>query len=125
MLLLPLLLIAFSAYSQPTRQVCIPTVQAAKIADSLAVLPAVRREASAWQAAAGHFQTAADSLRAADAAHYRAFQAVRGALQDQRLLTANETASAELWRHRARKRGLLTYALLALLGGAGYVFLKP
>ncbi len=103
---------------------CIPTVQAAKIADSLAVLPLVRQEASYWQAASSHFQTAADSLRAADAAHYRAYLAVRAALGDQLLLTANETAKVESWRHRARKRGVLNYALLALLGGVGYLTFK-
>lgn len=104
---------------------CIPTVQAAKIADSLAVLQKVRREAATWQLASQHFQTAADSLRAADTAHYHAYQATHSALLSQQLLTTNETAKVEVWRHRARKRGLLNYALLALLSGAGYVFLKP
>jgi ferric-dicitrate binding protein FerR (iron transport regulator) len=81
------------------------------------VLPLVRREALLWKAAT-------DSLRTADAAHYRAFQSVRGALQDERLVTANETAKAEAWRGRARKRGLLNYLLLALVGGVSYLSFK-
>lgn len=89
------------------------------------MLPQVRREASAWQQAAGHFQIAADSARAADAAHYHAFQAIRTALQDEHLLTANETAKMDTWRHRARKRGLLNYCLSAALGGTVYLLFKP
>jgi hypothetical protein len=103
------------AFSQTTK-VCIPTMQAAKIADSLAVLPLVRREANAWKAAA-------DSAQAASQARARANQALRSALQGQQALTANETASVELWRHRARKRGLLTYLLLGALVGSTYLFI--
>ena len=100
---------------------CIPTVQAARIADSLSVLPMVRKEAAAWQQAAGHFQSASDSLRVAYVARGQAYQKIRGALLDQQLLTANETAKAIQWEHRARKRGWLNYLLLAALGGLGYL----
>ena len=126
LLTLPLLLsIASNAFSQPTKQVCIPAVQAAKIADSLTVLPLVRREASAWQQAAGHFQSAGDSLRVAYVARGQAYQKLRGAMLDQQLLTANETAKAEGWRQCARRRGLLNYLLAAALAGSGYFILKP
>ncbi|QKG57002.1 hypothetical protein GKZ68_10410 [Hymenobacter sp. BRD128] len=121
------LLTTFSASSQntATRPVCIPSVQAARIADSLAVLPLVRREASAWQGSASQFAQSARTYRAADSLHYHAFQQVRGALQDERLLTANETAKMDTWRHRARKRGLLNYLLTAALGGSFYLLFKP
>jgi hypothetical protein len=101
--------------------VCIPVVQAAKIADSLNVLPLVRREASAWQQAAGHFQSASDSLRVAYVARGAAYQKIRGALLDQQLLTANETAKADQWKRRAHKRGWLNILLLAALGGVVYL----
>ncbi len=96
-------------------------MQAAKIADSLAVLPLVRREASAWQRAAWHFQTAGDSLRVAYVARGAAYQKLRGAMLDQQLLTTNEVAKAEGWRKRAQRRGLLNYLLLA---AAGYLCFK-
>jgi hypothetical protein len=105
--------------------VCIPAVQAAKIADSLAALPLVRREASAWQQAAGHFQSAGDSLRVAYVARGAAYQKLRGALLDQQLLTANEVAIRTQWKAKARKRGWLNYGLtLLLLASVGYPTLK-
>ncbi len=103
---------------------CIPAVQAARIADSLAVLPLVRREAQAWQQAAGHFQTAGDSLRVAYVARGQAYQQLRGALFDQRLLTANETAKAIGWQQRAQRRGWLNCLLLGALASVGYLSLK-
>jgi hypothetical protein len=99
-------------------------VQAAKIADSLAVLPLVRREACAWQRAAGHFQSASDSLRVAYVARSAAYQTLRGAMLDQQLLTANETAKAIGWQQRARRRGWLNCLLLGALASVGYLSLK-
>lgn len=117
--LLPLLCLPWltpsPGYSQTTK-VCLPIAQAAKIADSLSVLSVVRREAASWK-------LAADSAHAASLARGRAYQQLRGALLDQQLLTANETANADLWRHRARRRGLLSYLLLAGIGGSAYLLL--
>jgi hypothetical protein len=104
--------------------VCIPAAQAAKIADSLTVLPLVRREAGAWQQAAGHFQSASDSLRVAYVERGHAYQKVRGALLDQQLLTANETAKAVGWQQLAQRRGWLNCGLAVLLATLGYHSLK-
>ena len=97
--------------------------QAARIADSLAALPLVRREATAWQATAGAYQLSVRAAWRADSLHYRAFQNVRGALQDERLVSQNEAAKFVQERHRARRRGLLNYLLTTALCGVGYLVL--
>lgn len=118
-MLLLTLLATTPVFSQLTK-VCIPTRQAAKIADSLAVLPQVRQEAAAWQVAAIGYRTAADSLRAADQRHRAAYQSERVATQALTGLLGNAEAVGAGWKAKARKRGLLNALLLAGLGGLGY-----
>ncbi|MGI4742610.1 MAG: hypothetical protein ACRYG7_46220 [Janthinobacterium lividum] len=124
-LLIGLLLLPAASLAQRPLPVGLSVAQAAKICDSLAVLPLVRQEAAAWHRSAAHFQSAADSLGQADVLHLRAFQAEKRALQAQAGLLREESARAAQWKHRARRRGLLNYVLLALAGGAGYAFLRP
>jgi hypothetical protein len=94
--------------------------QAAKVRDSLTVLPLVRLEAAAWRAAAVGYRSAHDSLRRADAGHRAAYQSEQQATAGLGNLLANSETVADAWKGKARKRGLLNALLLAALGGVGY-----
>lgn len=119
-----LLLSGFSASSQTTSaQVCLSVPQAAKIQDSLRVLPVVRREAAAWQMSSRFYQQAADSLYRSSELNLYAARAAERAFEGQQLLTQNEFAKANAWKQKARRRGLLNWLLLAGAGGAAYLLL--
>jgi hypothetical protein len=119
-----LLLAGFNASSQPTEgQVCLSVPQAAKIQDSLRVLPVVRQEAAAWHTSSRYFQQSADSLRRANALNLDAARASQAAFTGQRALTANETAKASAWEQKARRRGWLNYLLAAAAAGLTYTFI--
>jgi hypothetical protein len=100
-----------------------PVAQAAKVADSLRVLPLVRDEALAWRKSSGFFQRAADSLWRANDLNLSAVRSSQRAFEGQRLLTQNEAAKAEAWKQKARRRGLFNWLGLALAGGAAYLFI--
>jgi hypothetical protein len=123
LLLLILLLSGYNASCQATKTVCLSVPQAAKIQDSLRVLPVVRDEALAWRKASGFYQRAADSLSRANSLNLDAVRASQRSFQSQVLLTQNETAKAEGWKQKARRRGLLNWIGLALAGGAAYLLL--
>lgn len=124
LLLATLLLLAFKSYSQATKQVCLSVAQAAKIADSLAVLPVVRKEAAAWQTSSRFYQQAADSLYKSSELNLSAVRAAERAFEGQQLLTQNEFAQKLEWQRKARRRGLVSALLAALLGGVTYTAVK-
>ncbi len=120
-ILLPL---TYNAHSQSTSaQVCLSVPQAAKIQDSLKVLPVVRKEAAAWQTSSRFYQQAADSLYKASELNLSAVRAAERAFEGQQLLTQNEFAKANAWKRKARRRGLLNWIGAALVGGAAYFFI--
>ncbi len=90
--------------------------QAAKIEDSLRVLPLVRQEAQQWQQAATTFQHAADSLRRAGGLQQDAALSYQKSLSDQQRLLTSETAATTEWRSKARKRGVVNVLLITLSG---------
>lgn len=90
--------------------------QAAKIEDSLRVLPMVRQEARQWQLAATSFQHAADSLRRTGSFQQDAARSYQQSLNDQQRLLTSETATATEWRSKARKRGVVNVLLVTLSG---------
>ncbi len=98
--------------------------QAAKIADSLAVLPVVRKEAAAWQTSSRFYQQAADSLYKSSELNLSAVRAAERAFEGQQLLTQNEFAQKLEWQRKARRRGLVSALLAALLGGVTYTAVK-
>ncbi|TGE24337.1 hypothetical protein E5K00_03735 [Hymenobacter aquaticus] len=121
-LLLPtLLLLSFSASSQAIKPapktVTLSVTQAAKIEDSLRVLPLLRQEARQWRLAAADYQGAADSLQRAGRLQQDAARSYQKSLDDQQRLLASETAEKTLWQGKARKRGLLNGLLIALSSG--------
>ena len=77
--------------------------QRQRLADSLATLPLVRQ--AAWQ-----YRLSAEDYRAA--------------VLTQRELTTDARAQATNWKARARKRGLLNYLLLALVGSLTYFSIR-
>jgi hypothetical protein len=97
--------------------------QAAKIQDSLRVLPLVRQEAGAWRKSSYYYRGAADSLSRSNSLNLDAVRASQRAFAEQVLLTQNETAKAEGWKQKARRRGLLNWIGLAVAGGAAYLLL--
>ncbi|GGF04266.1 hypothetical protein [Hymenobacter cavernae] len=115
-LLLILLLGTFSSFSQSTKTVTISATQAAKIEDSLRVLPVVRQEAQQWRLASGSYQHAADSLTRALSLQRDAGQSYQKSLTDQQKLLTSETAEKTEWRSKARKRGVINVLLVALSG---------
>lgn len=123
LLLLIALLLGYNANCQSTKQVCLTVPQAAKIQDSLRVLPLVRQEAGAWRQSSYYYKTAADSLRRANYLNLSAVRASQSAFAGQLLLTQNEAAKAEGWKQKARRRGLLNWIGLAIAGGAAYLLL--
>lgn len=121
LLLLILLPASYSASCQTTKPavanpVTLSVAQAAKIEDSLRVLPLVRQEAQQWHLAATAYRHAADSLQRATSAQHDAAQAYQQSLMDQQRLLASETAAKTEWRSKARKRGVLNGLLVALSG---------
>ena len=101
------------AFCQPIEKVCLKVEQAARINDSLRVIPLLRR-------AVVGYRTAADSLRTADARHRAAYQSEQVATATLGVLLANSETVAANWKAKARKRGLLNALLLAGLSGLGY-----
>ena len=121
LLLLTLGLSSFSGHSQTTKALTISTQQAAKIEDSLRVLPLVRREARQWQMASGAYQQAADSLRRALRLQQGMGQSYQQSLADQTRLTTSATAEATEWRSKARKRGVINLLLTGAIGALAYL----
>jgi hypothetical protein len=119
-LLLILVFSSYSSFSQPT-SVRLSGEQARRVADSLTVLPWVRREAAAWRLASHRYERAADSLGQAAGYYRQALQAQQRAFATQQQQLAAEAQQTHYWRQRARRRGVLGWLGLALAGGAGYL----
>lgn len=118
LLLIPVLS-SFSSFSQPT-SVSLSVGQARRVADSLAVLPWVRREAAAWRLVGQRYARAADSLGLAATSYRQALQAQQLAFATQQQALAVEAQRTRYWRQRARRRGVLGWLGLALAASAGY-----
>lgn len=84
------------------------------------MLPVVRAEATAWQAAAVGYRSALDSMTTADTHHRAAYQQEQIATARLGVLLSSSEAVGAEWKGKARKRGLLNGLLLAGLGGLGY-----
>ncbi|RTQ50305.1 hypothetical protein EJV47_11820 [Hymenobacter gummosus] len=113
-LLLTLLLTSSSANCQTTKSVTLSVAQAAKIEDSLRVLPVVRQEARQWRLAAGAYRRSADSLQRAAALQQDVGRSYQKSLSDQQQLLTSETAEKTEWRSKARKRGVIIALLVGL-----------
>jgi hypothetical protein len=98
--------------------------QAAKIQDSLKVLPVVRREAAAWQTSSRFYQQAADSLYKSSELNLSAVRAAERAFEGQQLLTQNEFAQKIGWQKKAKKRGVLNAILATLAAAITYTAIK-
>lgn len=90
--------------------------QAAKIEDSLRVLPLVRQEAQQWHLASTAFQHAADSLQRALGLQRDVSQSYQKSLGDQQRLLTSATAEKTEWRSKAQKRGLINVLLVVVSG---------
>jgi hypothetical protein len=121
--LLLLIALPFSAFSQAIKPVpplgatvCMPVAQAAKVRDSLNVLPLVRKEAKAWSVSAGRYKQAADTSFAAYLKQVSATSNTRLALREQQIETARQESKANEWKGKARRRGFWNW-----LAGAAVV----
>jgi hypothetical protein len=107
-LLLPLLILApYAGFSQTfsSGKLCFTPAEAARVADSLKVLPVVRAEAMQWQQAS--------------AAYLRQAASTRAALSDERQHNVLAEARAADYKKKAHRRGLLNWLFLAVAGGVG------
>jgi hypothetical protein len=112
LILLLLLLTASRAYSQPLK-VYLTVQQAKKAADAVTLLPKVlaendslRHEVDSLALAAKKYRHAADSSAQASAANYRAYRNEELAVVQQAHLTQIAYADRDMWRRKARRRGL-------------------
>ena len=117
-----LLLIAlpFSAFSQTTKPaptVCLPLATAAKVRDSLTVLPLVRKEASQWRKAATTYKLAADTARTAYLKQAQATANLQVALREETIDAARYQVSAKSWKAKARRRSFWNWLAAAAVGG--------
>jgi TPR repeat protein len=86
-----------------------PSAQAAKVRDSLRVLPIVRREAGALRKAASQYRAAADTAQAAYFWQSRSLASVQVALREEKGRTVQEHEQANNWKAKARRRGFLNW----------------
>ncbi len=107
-----------------TSSICLSIPQAAVIRDSLRALPLVRKEASAWRYAASRYKYAADTAYAAQLKQSQASANLRLVLREQRIAITQQTARADKWQAKARKRGLLNWLALGVAGGIVYSLLR-
>ncbi len=104
-----------------TAKVCIDAPHAQRIADSLRVLPLVRREAQLWHQAADSTKQEADALGRASILNLDAKRAAEQAEKGERTLRLSESAKLAAYRQKAHRRAFTTYLFLALSLGAGYL----
>lgn len=90
-----------------------PAPQAAKVRDSLRVLPKVRKEAKAWRTAATNYRTSADTAQAAYFRELSATANTRLALREQKIETVRYEVSAKQWKEKAQRRGFWNWAAAA------------
>jgi hypothetical protein len=93
-----------------------PVAQAAKVRDSLAVLPKVRREARHWRTAATNYRYAADTAQAAYVRQASATIGMQLALREETVASARYEAKAKEWKEKARRRGFWNW--VAVVGVA-------
>lgn len=77
---------------------------AARNADSLKVLPKVRKSAAKWHVAAGRYKLAADTSFAAYVRQVQANGSTQLALRDQKVETARQESYVKEWKGKARRR---------------------
>jgi hypothetical protein len=92
-----------------------PVAQAAKVRDSLRVLPLVRREAGALRKAAGQYRAAVDTAQAAYFWQSRTLAGVQVALREEKGRTVQEHERANVWKGKARRRGFLNWLTVAVV----------
>jgi anti-sigma-K factor RskA len=78
---------------------------AAKVRDSLAVLPLVRKEARQQGIAAGRYKLAADAAFESYLKQVSATGNVQLALREQKVETARYEVNAKKWKDKAQRRG--------------------
>ncbi len=107
----------------PSNTICLTLPVAAKVRDSLNVLPLVRKEARNWHYAAGRYKVAADTAFAAYLKQVQASGFVRLALREQKIETVRVEVEAKEWKAKAQRRGFWNWlAGAAVLGiTAGFV----
>ena len=97
--------------------VCLTLPVAAKVRDSLTVLPLVRKEAYQWRKAASRYQLAADTARAAYLRQAQATANVQVALREETIDAARYQVSAKSWKAKARRRSFWNWLAAAAVGG--------
>lgn len=95
---------------------------AAKVRDSLSVLPLVRKEARTWRYAAGRYKLAADTAFESYLKQVQANGNTRLALREQKVETARQEVSAKKWKEKARRRGFWNWLAGAAVGGLALGF---
>ena len=94
-----------------------------RIADSLRMLPQVRREAAAWRLTAYGYQAEARAWQTADSLHLAAVRSGAVVSGNLNALLASQAAETADWRHRARTSGFLNYTLAAGIAALTYLFI--
>lgn len=96
--------------------------QAKKAADAVTLLPKVlaendslRHEVDSLALAAKNYRHAADSTAQASAANYRAYRNEELAVVEQAHLTQIAYADRDVWRRKARRRGLVGWIKNAVI----------
>jgi hypothetical protein len=121
--LLLLIALPWPAFSQnlpapgPSNTICLTLPVAAKVRDSLRVLPLVRKEARQSRIAAGRYKTAADTSFAAYLKQVQANGNTRLALREQKVETARYEVAAKKWKGKAQRRGFWNWLAAAAVGG--------
>jgi hypothetical protein len=94
---------------------------AAKINDSLRVLPLVRKETRSLRKAVAGYRSAADSAHASYLAQVQASINTQLALREQKIETTRARVDAKEWKGKAQRRGWLNWLLaLGAAVGAGF-----
>jgi len=90
----------------PSNTVCLPLATAAKVRDSLTVLPLVRKEAYQQHVAAGRYKLAADAAFDSYLKQVSATGNVQLALREQKVETARQESDAKKWKRKAKSRSV-------------------
>jgi hypothetical protein len=126
--LLLLIALPWPAFSQtlpapgPSNTICLPLATAAKVRDSLAVLPLVRKEAGQLRIAAGRYKLAADTAFGSYLKQVSATANVQLALREQKVEMARFETDAKKWKGKAQRRGWLNWLAGAVVTGLSIGF---
>ncbi|TDN39284.1 hypothetical protein E4631_15570 [Hymenobacter sp. UV11] len=98
--------------------------QAAKVRDSLRMLPVVRREAAAYASAARRYRASADTAQAAYFWQTRSLNGVQHALWEQKAETTRQEVMVKQWKGKARRRGFWNWVTVVSVAALVGVFIS-